>query len=64
MKSLQLDHNQMAFVIVKCVYQHADMKRNGWIFIQGFPNQINEAFTKMNLFVMQQYVYSSEQLIW
>ena len=27
---------------------------------QGFPNQINEAFTKVNVFVMQQYVYSSE----
>ena len=27
---------------------------------QGFPNQINEAFTKMNMFVIQQYVYSSE----
>ena len=26
---------------------------------QAFPNQINEAFTKMNMFVMQQYVYSS-----
>ena len=26
----------------------------------GFPNQINEAFTKMNVFVMQQCVYSSE----
>ena len=23
---------------------------------QGFPNQINEAFTKMNMFVMQQCV--------
>ena len=22
---------------------------------QGFPNQINEAFTKVNMFVMQQY---------
>ena len=31
---------------------------------QGFPNLINEAFTKMNKFVMQQYVYSSEQLSW
>ena len=31
---------------------------------QGFPNQINEAFTKMNMFVMQQYVYSSEYLSW
>ena len=28
--------------------------------LQDFPNQINEAFTKMNMFVMQQYVYSSE----
>ena len=27
---------------------------------QDFPNQINEGFTKMNVFVMQQYVYSSE----
>ena len=27
---------------------------------QGFPNQINEAFTNMNMFVMQQSVYSSE----
>ena len=27
---------------------------------QGFPNQINYAFTKMNMFVMQQYVHSSE----
>ena len=27
---------------------------------QGFPNQINEGFTKMNMFVMQQYVYLSE----
>ena len=26
---------------------------------QGFPNQINEAFTKVNMFVMQQYVYTS-----
>ena len=25
---------------------------------QGFRNQINEGFTKMNMFVMQQYVYS------
>ena len=25
---------------------------------QGFRNQINEAFTKMNMFVMQQHVYS------
>ena len=29
-------------------------------FPQVFPNQINEAFTKMNMFVKQQYVYSSE----
>ena len=27
---------------------------------QDFPNQLNEAFTKMNMFVMQQNVYSSE----
>ena len=27
---------------------------------QVFPNQINEAFTKMKIFVRQQYVYSSE----
>ena len=27
---------------------------------QGFPKQINEAFTKMNMFIMQQYMYSSE----
>ena len=27
---------------------------------QGFSNQINEALTKVNMFVMQQYVYSSE----
>ena len=27
---------------------------------QGFLNQVNEGFTKMNIFVMQQYVYSSE----
>ena len=31
---------------------------------QVFPNQINEEFTKMNVFVMQQYVYSSEWLTW
>ena len=31
---------------------------------QGFPNQINEAFPKRNIYVMQQYVYPSEQLIW
>ena len=31
---------------------------------QGFPNQINEGFTKVNMFVMQQYVYSSEYLNW
>ena len=32
---------------------------------KGFSNQINEAFTKMmNMFVMQQYVYSSEYLSW
>ena len=31
---------------------------------QGFPNQINEAFTKLNMFVMQQSVYSSEYLSW
>ena len=29
-------------------------------FSQGFSNQINEEFTKMKMFVMQQYVYSSE----
>ena len=28
--------------------------------LQGFPSQINEAFTKMNMFVMQQYMYLSE----
>ena len=27
---------------------------------QGFLSQINEVFTKMNMFVMQLYVYSSE----
>ena len=27
---------------------------------QVFPNPINEAFTKTNVFVRQQYVYSSE----
>ena len=27
---------------------------------QVFPNQINEAFTKMNMFIRQQYVYSSK----
>ena len=27
---------------------------------QGFPSQVNEGFTKMNMFVMQQYAYSSE----
>ena len=27
---------------------------------QGFPSQINEGFTKMNMFVRQHYVYSSE----
>ena len=31
---------------------------------QGFPNQINEALTKMNMFIMKQYVYSSEKLSW
>ena len=31
---------------------------------QVFSNQINEAFTKMNMFIRQQYVYSSEQLSW
>ena len=25
----------------------------------GFPNQINEVSTKMNMFVLQQHVYSS-----
>ena len=52
---LQLDHNQMAFVIVV-------MFINIQLIIdeslsQCFPNQINEAFAKMNMFVMQQYVY-------
>ena len=27
---------------------------------QVFPNQINEALTKLKMFVRQQYVYSSE----
>ena len=27
---------------------------------QVFPNQINEPFTKINMFVRQQYMYSSE----
>ena len=27
---------------------------------QGLPNQINGAFTKMNMLVMQQYVHSQE----
>ena len=27
---------------------------------QGFSNQINEAFTKMNTFLMLHYVYLSE----
>ena len=27
---------------------------------QGFPKEINEVFTKVNMFVMQRYVYSSE----
>ena len=31
---------------------------------QGFPNQINKAFTKMNIFGRQQYVYSSQYLSW
>ena len=29
----------------------------------GFPNQINEAFTKVNMFLMQQYVQVRRRFI-
>ena len=44
----------MAFVIA-VVFINIQLKTD-----ESFPNQINEAFTKMNMFVRQQYVYSSE----
>ena len=52
----------MAFVIV-VVFIDIQLIMDDF-FSQGFPNQINEGFTKMNIFVMQQYVYSSEYLSW
>ena len=48
----------MAFVIAVCVCQHS--ANNDESLSQDFPSQVNEGFTKMNIFVMQQYVYSSE----
>ena len=52
------DYNQMAFVIV-VVFINIRLIIDESLS-QGFPNQINEAFTKMNIFVIQQYAYSSE----
>ena len=53
----------MAFVIVVVVFSNVQLIIDESL-LQGFPNQINEAFTKMNMFVMQQYGYSSEPLSW
>ena len=46
----------MAFVIV-VMYINIQLIIDESL-VQGFPNQINEAFAKVNMFVMQQYVYS------
>ena len=48
----------MAFVIV-VVFINIQLIINESLS-QVFPNQINEAFTKMSMFVGLQYVYSSE----
>ena len=59
---LPRDHNQMAFVIV-VVFVNIQLIIDESLS-QGFPNQINEVFTKMHMLVMQQYVYSSEKISW
>ena len=48
----------MAFVIV-VVFVNIQLITDESLS-QGLPNQVNEGFTKMNMFVMQQYVYSPE----
>ena len=55
-KWLQLDHSQIAFVVVFINIQLTIEET----LSQGFSSQINEAFTKMNMFLMLHYVYLSE----
>ena len=50
-KLVQLEDNQMAFVIV-VVFINIQLILDDSL-PQGFPNQINEGFTKVNMFVMQ-----------
>ena len=57
-KWLQLDHSQMAFVVV-VVFINIQLTIDKSLS-QGFSNQINEAITKMNMFLMLHYVYLSE----
>ena len=51
----------MAFVIV-VVFINLQLIIDEFLS-QDFPNQLNEAFTKMNMFVMQQNVYSSKETL-
>ena len=53
-----MNHNQMAFVVVVVFINiHLTVDES---LSQGFPIKINEVFMKMNMFIMQQYVCSSE----